>query len=100
MSTLQQRVCRQNFIYNTILFLSTYVQLIDEEDLSKNLKIEIQQLENRVKEIDRLKSLEDLIQSQRWGDISQMAETMQTVSRTMAQATSPTITQRKRLQLQ
>jgi hypothetical protein len=45
-----------------------------------------------------LKSLEDLIQSQRWDDISQMALTMQAVSRTMAKATSPTTT-RKRIEL-
>ncbi|CAF2328878.1 unnamed protein product [Rotaria sp. Silwood2] len=74
-------------------------QLANEEDLTSNLRVEIQELENRVREIDRLKSLEDLIQSQRWDDISQMAQTMQTVSRTMARATSPT-TVRKRVELQ
>ncbi|CAF0781901.1 unnamed protein product [Rotaria sp. Silwood1] len=74
-------------------------QLAHEEDLTNSLRIEVQELEDRVKEIDRLKSLEDLIQSQRWDDISQMAQTMQTVSRTMARATSPT-TIRKRVELQ
>ncbi|CAF0970607.1 unnamed protein product [Rotaria sordida] len=74
-------------------------QLAQEEDIANSLRIEIQELEDRVKEIDRLKSLEDLIQSQRWDDISQMAQTMQTVSRTMARATSPTPI-RKRVELQ
>jgi hypothetical protein len=69
------------------------------EDATNNLRIEIQELENRVKEIDRLKSLEDLIQSQRWDDMSQMAQTMQTVSRTMARATSPTSVRKKRVEL-
>ena len=62
------------------------------------MRLEIEKLEDRVKEIDRLKSLEDLIQSQRWGDISHMAQTMQSVSNTMARATSPT-TIRKRIEL-
>ncbi|UJR33653.1 hypothetical protein I4U23_021086 [Adineta vaga] len=74
-------------------------RLASEEDLTRSLRIEIQDLESRVKEIDRLKSLEDLIQSQRWDDISQMALTMQSVSRTMARATSPT-TLRKHVELQ
>ena len=52
---------------------------MNEEDLITNLRTEIQELEDRVQEIDRLKSLEDLIQSQRWDDISQMAQTMQSV---------------------
>ncbi len=76
-----------------------FFQLANEEDLTNSLRNEIQELEDRVKEIDRLKSLEDLIQSQRWDDISQMAQTMQAVSRTMARATSPTTT-RKRVELQ
>ncbi|CAF0726257.1 unnamed protein product [Adineta steineri] len=80
--------------------ISTLKQrLTSEEDLTSSLRIEIQELEDRVKEIDRLKSLEDLIQSQRWDDISQMALTMQSVSRTMARATSPT-TIRKHIELQ
>ncbi|CAF4453376.1 unnamed protein product, partial [Adineta steineri] len=80
--------------------ISTLKQrLTSEEDLTSSLRIEIQELEDRVKEIDRLKSLEDLIQSQRWDDISQMALTMQSVSRTMARATSPT-TVRKHIELQ
>ncbi|CAF3551791.1 unnamed protein product [Rotaria socialis] len=74
-------------------------KLANEEDLSNGLRIEIQELEDRVKEIDRLKSLEDLIQTQRWDDISQMAHTMQSVSRNMARATSPTSI-RKRVELQ
>lgn len=73
--------------------------MADEEELSSGLRTEIQELEDRVKEIDRLKSLEDLIQSQRWDDISQMAQTMQTVSRNMARATSPTPI-RRRVELQ
>ncbi|CAF1470823.1 unnamed protein product [Adineta steineri] len=80
--------------------ISTLKQrLTSEEDLTSSLRTEIQELEDRVKEIDRLKSLEDLIQSQRWDDISQMALTMQSVSRTMARATSPT-TIRKHIELQ
>ncbi|CAM4750544.1 unnamed protein product [Rotaria magnacalcarata] len=74
-------------------------KLANEEDLSNGLRIEIEELEDRVKEIDRLKSLEDLIQTQRWDDISQMAQTMQSVSRNMARATSPTSI-RKRVELQ
>ena len=70
---------------------------MDEEKLSVSLRLEIEHLEIRVKEIDRLKALEDLIQSQRWEDISQMAHAMQNVSRTMSQATSPTALRRKRL---
>jgi hypothetical protein len=74
--------------------------LANEENLTNNLRIEIQELEIRVQEIDRLKTVEDLIQSQRWDDITQMAQTMQTVSRTMARATSPTIIRKKRVELQ
>ncbi|UJR13610.1 hypothetical protein I4U23_000623 [Adineta vaga] len=74
-------------------------QLLNEEHLTNKLRIEMQELEDRVKEIDRLKSLEDLIQSQRWDDMSQMAQTMQTVSRTMARATSPTPLRKKRVEL-
>ena len=66
--------------------------------MTSKLRIEMQELEDRVKEIDRLKSLEDLIQSQRWEDMSQMAQTMQTVSRTMARATSPTVQRKKRIE--
>ena len=61
--------------------------------------MEIQELEDRVKEIDRLKTLEDSIQSRRWGDMTHMAQTMQSLSQTMARATSPTTT-RKRHELQ
>jgi hypothetical protein len=74
--------------------------LTTEENLTNNLRIDIQHLEIRVQEIDRLKTLEDLIQSQRWDDISQMAQTMQTVSRTMARATSPTLIRKNRMELQ
>jgi len=74
--------------------------LTNEETLTNNLRIEIQALESRVQEIDRLKTLEDLIQSQRWDDITQMAQTMQTVSRTMARATSPTTIRKTRVELQ
>lgn len=68
--------------------------------MNNSLRTDIDELEGRVAEIDRLKSLEDLIQSQRWDDISQMAQTMQAVSRTMARATSPTTTMRRRVELQ
>ena len=77
----------------------SFFQLINEESITNNLRIEIEQLEVRVQEIDRLKSMEDLIQSQRWDDISQMARTMQTVSTTMARATSPTLLRKTRLEL-
>lgn len=70
----------------------------NEETLSNALRAEVQDLEERVKEIDRLKSLEDLIQTQRWEDMTQMAQTMQSLSKTMARATSPT-TIRKRIEL-
>jgi hypothetical protein len=69
--------------------------LTDEEEKTTSLRIGIRELEDRVKEIDRLKSLEDLIQSQRWGDITDMARTMQSVSLTMARATSPTTTRKR-----
>lgn len=75
-------------------------RLTNEENLTANLRIEIRELESRVQEIDRLKTLEDLIQSQRWDDITQLAQTMQTVSRTMSKATSPTIQRKKRIELQ
>ena len=68
--------------------------------MNNSLRTDIDELEGRVAEIDRLKSLEDLIQAQRWDDISQMAQTMQAVSRTMARATSPTTTTRRRVELQ
>ena len=72
---------------------------MDEENITNNLRIEIQQLEIRVQEIDRLKTVEDLIQSQRWDDITQMAQTMQKVSRTMSKATSPSMIRKKRIDL-
>lgn len=71
------------------------LQLHDAEHSANSLRAEMRSLEERVKEIDRLKSLEDLIQSQRWDDMSQMAQTMQTVSRTMARASSPTLRRKK-----
>lgn len=67
----------------------------NEESLNTSLRFEIQDLEDRVKEIDRLKNLEDLIQAQRWEDITQMAQTMQSLGRTMARATSPTTLRRR-----
>ncbi|CAF3802862.1 unnamed protein product [Adineta steineri] len=83
----------------TIRISTLQQQLANEENLASKLRIEIEELERRVQEIDRLKSLEDLIQSQRWDDMSQMAQTMQTVSRTMARATSPTHIRKKRVDL-
>ena len=68
--------------------------------MNNSLRTDIDELESRVAEIDRLKQLEDLIQAQRWDDISQMAQTMQAVSRTMARATSPTTTIRRRVEMQ
>lgn len=70
-------------------------RLKNEESLNTSLRFEIQDLEDRVKEIDRLKNLEDLIQAQRWEDITQMAQTMQSLGRTMARATSPTTLRRR-----
>lgn len=98
-NSLQQRVrlfYLELFSFNLLMIF----KLINEENVTTNLQIEIRGLECRVAEIDRLKTIEDLIQSQRWDDITKLAQTMQTVSRTMAQATSPTIQRKKRVELQ
>ena len=41
-------------------------------------------LQAKLNDIDRLKQMEDLVQSQRWGELGQLAESMKTLSRTMA----------------
>lgn len=42
----------------------------------------------KIKEIDRLKQLEDLVQSQKWGELGQLAESMKSLSKVMASTTA------------
>ena len=51
---------------------------------TKQLKTHIDELNLRLRDIDRLKQVEDLIQTQRWGELGQLAESMKSLSRTMA----------------
>jgi hypothetical protein len=37
--------------------------------------------------MDRLKQLEDLIQSQKWGELNQLADSVKNLSRSMASST-------------
>jgi len=50
------------------------------EDERVKLNIELDKLQNRLMEIDRLKELEQLIQSQKWTELGQLAENMKSFS--------------------
>jgi hypothetical protein len=63
------------------LFISlTIGKIIHLEDERSKLNIDIEKLENRLMEIDRLKELEQLIQSQKWNELGQLAENMKSFS--------------------
>ncbi len=53
------------------------------EEANRLLRGEIDVLTLRLKEIDRLKQLEDLVHSQRWSELGELAESMKSLSRTM-----------------
>lgn len=57
------------------------------EEENRLLRSEIEVLHIKIKEIDRLKQLEDLVHSQRWGELGDLAESMKTLSRTMTSST-------------
>jgi chromosome segregation ATPase len=58
------------------------------EDENRKLKSELEILSLKIAEIDRLKQLEDLVNSQRWGELGQLAESMKNLSKTMTTNTS------------
>ncbi len=57
------------------------------EEENRKLRSEIEALTLRLSEIDRLKQLEDLVQSQRWNELGELAESMKTLTRTMGSST-------------
>ena len=60
----------------------------DLEEENRKLRAEIEILNLKIVEIDRLKKFEDLVHSQRWGELGQLAESMKSLSRTMANSGS------------
>jgi hypothetical protein len=58
------------------------------ENKNRQLSNDIEILNGKLKEIDRLKQLEDLVQSQRWGELGELAESMKNLSTIMASSTS------------
>lgn len=54
------------------------------EDENRKLRADIELLNIKIAEIDRLKQFEDLVNSQRWGELSQLAESMKNLSQSMA----------------
>lgn len=61
------------------------------EEENRKLKSELEILNLRIKEIDRLKQLEDLVQSQKWGELGQLAESMKSLSKVMSSTTGSTV---------
>lgn len=57
------------------------------EEENRKLRSEIETLTQRLKEVDRLKQLEDLVQSQRWSELGELAESMKTLTRTKGSST-------------
>jgi hypothetical protein len=57
------------------------------EEENSRLRSEIDLLSVRLKEIDRLKQLEDLIQSQRWHELGDLADSMKNLSLMMTSTT-------------
>lgn len=53
------------------------------------LRAEIAQMESRLKQVEFQKSLELSAQSQKWEEFGRLAESMRTLSSTMAQTASP-----------
>ncbi len=69
------------FFFFFFLFISlTIEKIIHLEDERSKLNIDIEKLENRLMEIDRLKELEQIIQSQKWNELGQLAENMKSFS--------------------
>ncbi|CAF0776388.1 unnamed protein product [Brachionus calyciflorus] len=62
------------------------VTFLEEEKL--RLKSDIDLLNQRIKEIDRLKNLEDLIHSQKWSELGQLADSMKNLSHVMTTSTN------------
>lgn len=54
-----------------------------------NLRSQVLSLEQRVDELEQLNSLEVTSQSQKWGEFEKLAESMRTLSHTMAHTRSP-----------
>lgn len=62
----------------------TKSRLAELEEDNRILKSEIENLNIKIKEIDRLKHLEDLIQSQKWNELTHLADSVKTLSHSMA----------------
>lgn len=62
-------------------------KIAELEHANRVLRSEIDELSLKLKEIDRLKQLEDLIQSQKWGELNQLADSVKNLSRSMASST-------------
>jgi hypothetical protein len=76
-----------------IVFCSAQIE--EKDRILIELKAEIAALENRVKHAEYQKSLELSAQSQKWEEFGRLAESMRTLSSTMAHNTTP----RSKLQL-
>lgn len=53
-----------------------------------NLKGQILSLEQRVEELDQYNSLQSTAQSQKWGEFEKLAESLRTLSHTMARSST------------
>lgn len=60
------------------------LKILRLQEENNRLASEIQLLSVRIKEIDRLKQIEDLIQSQRWNELGELADNMKNLSQVMS----------------
>lgn len=61
------------------------------ENEKQSLKSEIELLSLKIKEIDRLKQFEGLVQSQKWTELGQLAESMKNLSDVMSSTAGSTL---------
>ncbi|ESO86092.1 hypothetical protein LOTGIDRAFT_129830 [Lottia gigantea] len=76
--------------------LQRKIETKDHELIS--LQSEISSLESRLHDLDYQKNLESTVHSQKWQEFGRLAESMRTLSSTMARSTSPTHSTSKLLQ--
>jgi hypothetical protein len=58
------------------------------EDEKRSLEQKLEEKTAKLNETDRMKQIENLIQSQRWGELGQLAESMKKLSTTMVSTSS------------
>lgn len=70
------------------MVLLMHFQLDENEMIIQELEAQIQTLENKLRALEQLQSLQSSIHSQKWEEFSRLAESMKTLSHTMIQATT------------